>query len=120
MASAQSQTAALAATRSARLLDLATTIRSKNAGIYNVTFDILFDELDRYELVRDAGVLTTESVAKLFHVSVSDVVGVIAHDAGQGIKITIRRTRASGNPGDPDILGCQQHSPLYDVQVPLG
>lgn len=103
---------------STRLLDLATTIRSKNAGIYNVTFDILFDERDRYERVRDAGVLTAERVAALFKVDPSAVVGVIAHDAGQGIKITIRRPRASGNPGDPDILGCQQHTPLYDVRVP--
>jgi hypothetical protein len=104
---------------SARLVDLATTIRSKNAGIYNVTFDVLFDEWERYRLVRDAGVLTEESVAELFGVTADQVVGVVAHDAGQGIKITLRRPRPSGNPGDPDILACQQHAPLYDVLVPL-
>ena len=106
--------------RSARLVDLATTIRSKNAGIYNVTFDILFDDWESYRLVRDANVLTPDRVTELFGVAPGEVVGVVAHDAGQGIKITIRRKRPSGNPGDPDILGCQQHAPLYDVLVPLG
>jgi hypothetical protein len=103
----------------ARLVDLATTIRSKNAGIYNVTFDILFDEWDRYQLVRDAGLFTPTTVSALFNVSTEQVVSIVAHDAGQGIKITLRRPRPSGNPGDPDILACQQHAPLYDVQVPL-
>jgi hypothetical protein len=103
----------------ARLVDLATTIRSKNAGIYNVTFDVLFDDWEQYRRVRDAQVLTPERMAELFGVEPNQVVGVIAHDAGQGIKITLRRKRPSGNPGDPDILACQQHAPLYDVQVPL-
>jgi hypothetical protein len=103
----------------ARLVDLATTIRSKNAGIYRVTFDVLFDDWSRYELVRDARVLTPESMAELFGVTPDEVVGVVNHDAGQGIKITLQRPRPSGNPGDPDILACQQHAPLYDVLVPL-
>ena len=103
----------------ARLVDLATTIRSKNAGIYNVTFDVLFDDWSRYQLVRDANVLTPQRMAELFGVGLDQVVGVIAHDAGQGIKITLRRKRPSGNPGDPDILACQQHAPLYDLLVPL-
>lgn len=103
----------------ARLVDLATTIRSKNAGPFNVTFDVLFDDWAGYQLVRDAGVLTHETVCKLFNVTRQEIVAIVAHDAGQGIKITLRRPRPSGNPGDGDILGCQQHAPLYDVLVPL-
>jgi hypothetical protein len=103
----------------ARLVDLDTTIRSKNAGIYNVTFDVLFDDWEQYRRVRDANVLTPERMAALFGVGLDCVVGVIAHDAGQGIKSTLRRKRPSGNPGDPDILACQQHAPLYDLLVPL-
>ena len=61
--------------RSARLVDLATTIRSKNAGIYNVTFDVLFDDWERYQLVRDTGVLTPERMAELFNVPLDQVVG---------------------------------------------
>jgi hypothetical protein len=103
-----------------RLVDIATAIRSKNAGIYNVTFDILFDDWEPYQLVRDADLFSPARVAELFNVTPEQVVAIVAHDAGQGIKITIRRPRASGNPGDPDILACQQHAPLYDVAVPLG
>jgi hypothetical protein len=105
--------------QTARLVDLATTIRSKNAGIFNVTFDILFDEWDRYQLVRDANLFTPTTVSALFNVTPEQIVSIVAHDAGQGIKITLRRPRPSGNPGDPDILACQQHAPLYDVLVPL-
>jgi hypothetical protein len=103
----------------ARLVDLATAIRSKNAGLFRVTCDVMFDDLATYRAVRDARVITPEVVAGLYRIPVEDVVSVVAHDPGQGIKITIKRQRVSGNPGDPDILGCQQHAPLYDIEVPL-
>ena len=103
---------------SARLVDLASAIRSKNAGIHRVTCDVMFDDWETYRRVRDAGVLTPESVARLYGVSLEQVVAVVAHDPGRGIKITLQRGRPSGDPGDVDILGCQQHAPLYDIEVP--
>ncbi|MBA2665633.1 MAG: DUF4387 domain-containing protein [Trueperaceae bacterium] len=101
-----------------RLVDLASAIRSKNAGIHRITCDVMFADRAVYERVRDAGVLTTATVARLYGVSEDAVVAVVAHDPGQGIKITLQRALPSGSPGDPDILGCQQHAPLYDVEVP--
>jgi hypothetical protein len=101
-----------------RLVDIATAIRSKNAGIHRITCDVLFDDWEDYRRVRDAGVFTPEKVAELYGIPLDHVVSVVAHDPGQGIKITFRRARPSGNPGDPDILGCQQHAPLYDILVP--
>ncbi len=103
----------------ARLVDVATAIRSKNAGLFRVTCDVMFDDAATYRAVRDSGVITAELVSKLYRIPVEDVVSVVAHDPGQGIKITVKRQRVSGNPGDPDILGCQQHAPLYDIEVPV-
>lgn len=103
----------------ARLVDLATAIRSKNAGLFRVTCDVMFDDPAIYRSVRDSGVVTKELVATLYCIPVGDVVSVVAHDPGQGIKISLKRQRVSGNPGDPDILGCQQHAPLYDIEVPV-
>lgn len=107
----------MTATRHIR--DLASTIRSKNAGIYYITFDIMFDDWDTYRLVRDANVVTRESVARLYGITPDQVVTVVSHDPGQGIKVTIARPHPSGSPGDPDVLGCQQHAPLYDIEVPV-
>jgi hypothetical protein len=104
----------------ARIRDLASAIRSKNAGIYYITFDIMFDKWESYRLVRDAGVITQDTVARLFKIPHDHVVTIVNHDPGQGIKFTILRSQSSGSPGDPDVLGCQQHAPLYDIEVPLG
>ena len=43
---------------SARLRELASTIRSKNAGVDHITFDIIFRSRENFERVRDAGVIT--------------------------------------------------------------
>lgn len=102
-----------------KLVDLATTIRSKNAGLFRITCDVMFDDPGIYRRVRDSGVFTPERVAAIYRIDVADVVSVVAHDPGQGIKITFKRSRVSGNPGDVDILGCQQHAPLYDIEVPV-
>jgi len=101
-----------------RLVDVATTIRSKNAGLFRVTCDVMFNDLATYRKVRDSGAITAEVIAELYRIPVDHVISVVAHDPGQGIKVTIRRRLPSGNPGDPDILGCQQHAPLYEIQVP--
>ena len=104
----------------ARIRDLASAIRSKNAGIYYITFDVMFDAWESYRLVRDAAVITRESVARLLGIPIDHVVTIVNHDPGRGIKVTILRAQSSGSPGDPDVLGCQQHAPLYDIEVPLG
>ena len=39
---------------SARLRELASTIRSKNAGVDHITFDIIFRSRENFERVRDA------------------------------------------------------------------
>jgi hypothetical protein len=103
---------------SRRLVDVATAIRSKNAGLFRVTCDVMFDDAETYRKVRDSGAITAEVVAELYRIPLDHVVSVVAHDPGQGIKVTIRRRVISGNPGDPDILGCQQHAPLYGIMVP--
>jgi hypothetical protein len=43
--------------------ELARLIRSKNAGPFELTFDVMFADPEVYERVRDSGVLTREVVA---------------------------------------------------------
>lgn len=102
------------------LRNLAKTIRSKNAGVDLVTFDIIFEEFAVYRAVCDSGVLTPESVAQLYQIDPSAITEFVTFDPAPAIKFTLRRTRPSGSPGDPDIFGSQQYAPLLDVEVPVG
>ena len=49
-----------------KLVDLAKTIRSKNAGTDRITFDIIFRDPANYELVKKSGVLNKQFVCELF------------------------------------------------------
>jgi hypothetical protein len=103
-----------------KLVDLAKTIRSKNAGTDKITFDIIFREKENYELVKKSGVLTRQTVAQLFNIPDERISDFLEFDPAYAIKFTIRRREPSGSPGESDIFGCQQYPPLLDVEVPLG
>ena len=51
-----------------KLVELATTIRSKNAGVDHITFDIICRDRRNFERVRDSRVLDRGAVARLFDV----------------------------------------------------
>jgi len=101
-----------------KLIDVAKTIRSKNAGVDKYTFDIIFTEKEDYEKVKQSGVLTRESVALLYDISPDRITDFVNFNPANAIKFTILRSIPSGSPGDPDILGCQQYAPLMDIEVP--
>lgn len=100
------------------LRELASTIRSKNAGVDHITFDVIFRDRGNYERVRDTGVLSREAVARLFRVPAERVTHFFVYEPGNAIKFTIRRSRPSGSPGESDVFGSQQYAPLFDVEVP--
>lgn len=103
---------------SARLRELASTIRSKNAGVDHITFDIIFRNRENFERVRDAGVITRDSMAALYRVEPSRITHFVVYEPGNAIKFTIRRSRPSGSPGETDVFGSQQYAPLFDIAVP--
>ena len=101
-----------------KLSAIAKTIRSKNAGVDKITFDIIFTERAPYERVKKARVLTRETVAKLYGIPSERISDFVEFDPGNAIKFTIYRLKPSGSPGDPDIFGSQQYAPLLDIDVP--
>jgi hypothetical protein len=101
------------------LADLAKTIRSKNAGVDKITFDIIFRDRENYDLVRKSGALTRDSVAALFGIGPERISDFVAYDPAFAIKFTVYRDRPSGSPGDADIFGAQQYAPLLGLAVPL-
>jgi hypothetical protein len=101
---------------SVALSELADIIRSKNAGPYRITFDVLFDDPARYRMVRDSGAVTRETVAIAYGVTPDEISSLFAVDMANAIKITLKR-RPQGTPGDSDMYGCQQHVPLMQLPV---
>ena len=102
----------------ATLATIAKVIRSKNAGPFELTFDIMFDNQGAYERVKTAGVITRERIAAAYRISLADVLVCRAYDPAVAFKITIRRPVSSGDIEDRDIYGCQQHIPLTSIEVP--
>ena len=105
--------------KTAKLKDLAKTIRSKNAGVDKITFDIIFREKENYDLVRSSGKLTRETVAELFGIPDTTISDFVEFDPAYAIKFTIYRGQPSGTFGEGDIFGCQQYPPLLDIEIPV-
>jgi hypothetical protein len=102
-----------------KLVELAKTIRSKNAGTDKITFDIIFREKENYELVKSSGCLTRQTVAKLYGIDENRICDFVEFEPGYAIKFTIHRSKPSGSPGEGDVFGCQQYPPLLDIEIPV-
>ena len=103
----------------ARIRDLARVCKSKNAGPFDLTIDIVFDDTALYQKVRASGVITEALFARLYGVAAKDVL-LTPYDAAMAIKATFPRLVPAGGIGDTDVYGCQQHAPLLDVDIPVG
>ena len=103
-----------------KLFEIASVLRSKNAGPFRTTFDIFFDDDKSYQRVRDSGLLTKEFVAELYSIEPQEVFGIFFVDMARGIKITIPKPAdmACGDPHCRDLFGAQQHVPLMDIEIP--
>lgn len=100
------------------LRDLAKVIRSKNAGPFEITFDVIFDDEAKYERVKRSGALEASRLAGLYGVSGQDVLVCMFFDPARAFKLTLRRNWAQGSVGERDTFGAQQHAPLLDIVIP--
>ena len=99
-----------------KLTDIADVIRSKNSGPYELTFDIIFKDFDMYKKVAQAKVFNISMFAELYGIDESTVMEIINFDPAKAIKITIERPICSGNLGETDVYGAQQHTPLLGLE----
>ena len=74
-----------------RLLDITEVIRSKNAGPSEITFDIMFKDMESFEKTCKA----------------------------KAIKGTIKRPVCSDDLGETDVYGAQQHALLLGLEFDL-
>ncbi len=101
------------------LTDVASVIRSKNSGPYELTFDIIFKEMDMYQQVKSAKVFTAQMFALLYHIPESQIISLVHFDPAKAVKITVVRPIPSGALGETDVYGAQQHAPLMNMTFEL-
>ena len=101
------------------LSEIAKTIRSKNAGVDKITFDVSFADRADYDLVRRSGLLSRAALCRVFGIPESRITDYVEFDPALAIKFTMFRTIPSGSPGDADIFGSQQYGPLLGIAVPV-
>jgi hypothetical protein len=102
----------------ARIAEIAQVCKSKNAGPFELTIDVVFGSREMYDRVKATGVLNAALIARLYGISENQVL-FTPYPAGNAFKATIPRRIPSGDVGDTDIYGAQQHAPLLDVDIPL-
>ncbi|MXP64971.1 DUF4387 domain-containing protein [Roseomonas sp. M0104] len=101
-----------------RIRDIAQICKSKNAGPFMVTIDVLFEDPALYRKVKEAGVLSAALFSRLYGVAEEDVL-FTPYDTASAFKATLPRLVPAGDIGDTDVYGAQQHAPLLDVEIPL-
>jgi len=101
-----------------RLRDITKLIRSKNAGPFLLTLDIIFDRRDIYEQVVASKLLSKETIAGLYKAEPGDVEFFLCPEI-MAIKATLPRLVGSGDPLDSDVYGAQQIGPLLDIEIPI-
>jgi hypothetical protein len=100
-----------------RLRDIAKLVRTKNAGPFQLTLDIMFPDARSYEHVVASGVIDKAAMARFFKVDES-AVKLFNYAPGNAIKVTVPRLVTSGDPADTDLFGGQQFGPLVDLDIP--
>ncbi len=102
-----------------KLIDVCTVIRSKNSGPYELTFDIIFKDRETFNKVCASKVINEKLIAGLYGIPVEKVINIVEFIPAKAIKATIERPLCSGDPGETDVYGAQQHIPLFNIELDL-
>ncbi|ETF04103.1 acyl-CoA synthetase [Advenella kashmirensis W13003] len=101
-----------------RIRDLASICKSKNAGPFDLTIDVIFDSDDMFDRVEKTGVLNAALFSRLYLVAEEEVL-FTPYRAARAFKATLPRLLPAGAFGDSDVYGAQQHGPLLEVDIPI-
>jgi len=100
----------------ATLNQLVDIFRSKNAGPFYITIDIIFSDRNKLDLVEKANILTQKHISELYNIKKGGV-NVYFFRKANAIKVVIPRAASSGSVNDSDVYGAQQHILLMNLEV---
>ncbi|KAF2103748.1 hypothetical protein NA57DRAFT_62618 [Rhizodiscina lignyota] len=99
------------------IAELAKVVRSKNAGPFEITLDILFDTAEDFKRVRESHALNREIIKSHYKVTDKDIITCMFFEPALGWKCTLKRPWPQGTFGERDTFGTQQHGPLLDIGI---
>jgi hypothetical protein len=102
-----------------RLLDMAVVIRSKDAGINRLTFDVIFTSAENYEAALHSNVFASQNMAAILNVPPARIVGTFFVDTCNAIKISIDRPNISASMDERDVFGAQQQAAIEHLSIPI-
>lgn len=101
------------------ITELTTIIRSKNSGPYELTLDLMFKTEEAYRFVIRKNIINERLICKLYCITPDKVIGIVHFEPAHAIKVTIVRPICSGDLGETDVYGAQQHAPLLSIVVDM-
>ena len=101
------------------LKEIANVIRSKNAGPFELTLDVLLKESETFTKMQKNRIINEKVIAQLYQISEEDVLSIVYFPNALAIKATIVRPLPSGAMGERDVYGAQQHGPLVNFTFDL-
>jgi len=97
--------------------ELAKVVRSKNAGINEITYDVLLGSEADYRKALASGAFGPKTMSAFLGVDPDDVLGCYRYDPARAIKVTLKRHHLCGSPGERDTFGAQQHTRLLGIKI---
>ena len=98
--------------------ELASFIKSTNAGATRLTFDIGFADAERFALVVASQAINPAVIQERYGVPPQSI-EIYAYEPALIIKVTIPRPVMSGGLAERDFDGVQQFAPLLDIPVTI-
>lgn len=99
------------------ITQLADIIRSKNSGPYELTMDLMFNRAEDYHFVKANRLINEELICGLYRIPREKIIGIVYFDPAKAVKVTIVRPICSGDLGEKDVYGAQQHAPLLSIHL---
>ena len=102
--------------------EVASIIRTKNAGPYEITMDVIFNNDVVYQQIKKSGILHPKLIADLYNIAENDIIYCGFFDQAMGFKATLPRLRNGkiapcGGYMEDDVHGSQRHIPLFGVKL---
>jgi len=95
-----------------KLKDSVKVLRSKNAGVWHITIDIVFKNRELYDRAKSK--INRDFFCRLFK---RDTVDYFECDSIYTLKISFLRDSAAGSIYDTDCLGANFYIPLMDIEI---
>jgi hypothetical protein len=98
------------------LRDIASVVRSKNAGPFWMTIDVFFDDAEHFGRGIATDLSDPTAVAEIYGVE-PECIRVFVLRELLAVKISMPRPRTQGSFGDTDMHAGQQFVPLLAIDV---